>query len=252
MVREESRIVHGRVFGVSIDSGGYDTLIAALLGDQASEPLPRLSVYSHFFILLLARRDPRIHSLLNDSTVNCLDGIGTWLALRFLGEQAEERMNATDYHARVMDACLTNGMRAFFLGADAAVNAALIARYRATYPGAAVTGHHGRIALDDRDVLERISRFNPDLLVLGMGVPRQFDWLLRHRQHLDVPLIVMTGGYFDFAAGTRSRAPQWMRRIGLEWLHRLLHEPRRLWRRYLLGIPVFIIHVLREKLQRLR
>jgi len=245
-------MTHGQVFGVSIDSEGYDALIARLLKRGISGSLPRVSVYSHFFVLLLARRDPRIHALLNNSTVNCLDGIGTWLALLFLGEHPGMRMNATDYHARLIDSCFSNGMRIFFLGADAEVNASLIGRYHQAHPEAAIAGHHGRIAPDDHDVREIIHRFNPDVLVLGMGVPLQFEWLLRHREHLHVPLIVATGAFFDFAAGTFPRAPRWMRRIGLEWLHRLLQEPHRLWRRYILGIPAFIFFVLREKLQRLR
>jgi N-acetylglucosaminyldiphosphoundecaprenol N-acetyl-beta-D-mannosaminyltransferase len=96
-------------------------------------------------------------------------------------------------------------------------------------------------------VVAEINAARPDLLIIGMGVPRQERWLWAHWEQLEVPVAWCVGATFDYYAAEFPRAPVWMRRAGLEWLFRLALEPRRLWRRYLIGNPRFVWRVLRRR-----
>ena len=96
-------------------------------------------------------------------------------------------------------------------------------------------------------MLEKINAFEPDALFVGMTAPKQEKWAYEHFTHLQAGHICCIGAVFDFYAGTISRAPQWMIQMGLEWLYRLIKEPRRMWRRYLIGNSKFIWAVVKEK-----
>ncbi|MBN1448462.1 MAG: WecB/TagA/CpsF family glycosyltransferase [Bacteroidetes bacterium] len=237
------------LFGVRIDLYDYsdlDRCIDAALIDRA----PLFLTAPHFHILLIARRETWLRTLLNTSSVNYIDGIGTWLGICILSGHRAPRINGTDYHHTLLQRSLADGWRVFLLGGDENTAKQLALRLRKQFPHAALEVQPGTIDIADDSVVEAIRSFHPDLLFLGLGTPLQFEWMHRHATALTVPVILATGAFLDFAAGTRPRAPRWMRRIGLEWLHRLLHEPRRLWRRYILGIPAFVFLVLRERLRR--
>ena len=105
---------------------------------------------------------------------------------------------------------------------------------------------HGFNEIDDQQLLDELQRFHPDAIFLGMGTPKQFDWIYAYRDANLAPLIVATGGFLDFVAGSHRRAPMWMRAARIEWLYRLLLEPTRLWKRYLIGIPRFLIALMCE------
>ncbi len=239
------------VLGTRIHLAGYDALIERMIGVDSPAPFPRISVYSHFHILTLAAGTPWLQELLNHATVNALDGIGTWLAARLLRAHAP-RINATDDHVRCLRRALEENRRLFFLGGSEETVSRLLKISREKYPEAILDGQHGLLSTSDTTLLERIEAFKPDILFLGLGTPLQFEWIRDHALTLHVPVIVATGAFFNFAAGTRPRAPRWMRLIGLEWLHRMLLEPGRLWRRYILGIPTFLLRVLRERFRRPR
>jgi N-acetylglucosaminyldiphosphoundecaprenol N-acetyl-beta-D-mannosaminyltransferase len=96
---------------------------------------------------------------------------------------------------------------------------------------------------EDDEVVARINEARPDVVWVGLGSPKQDLWMAEHRERLSAPLLVGVGAAFDFHAGRVRQAPRWMMRLGLEWLFRLMREPRRLWRRYLLGNPRFLWHV---------
>jgi exopolysaccharide biosynthesis WecB/TagA/CpsF family protein len=109
--------------------------------------------------------------------------------------------------------------------------------------------HHGYFTPEaERGLLRAIRQAAPDILLVGFGNPRQEQWIVRHQAELGVTLCVGVGAFFDFAGGRVRRAPAWARRARMEWLFRLILEPRRLWRRYLLGNPVFLWRVLRGRL----
>jgi len=98
-------------------------------------------------------------------------------------------------------------------------------------------------------MVEAVNAARPDLLWVGLSAPKQEKWINRNLAHLKTSVAVGVGAAFDFAAGTQRRAPLWMQRAGVEWLHRLLREPSRLWKRYLVGNSLFVWHVLKYFLQ---
>ena len=104
---------------------------------------------------------------------------------------------------------------------------------------------------DDRAIIKAINDANPDLLWIGMTAPKQEKWAWQHWPELDIHCHVGTiGAVFDFYAGTVERAPLWMQRHGLEWLYRLVRQPRKMWKRYLVGNPLFLYNVIKEYFQR--
>ena len=234
-----------RLLSVRLHNATYDDLLA-VAAEAAAAPLPAHTAYAHFHILLDAREQPRLRSLLNEAALVVTDGVAVRAALRLNGARGCLPINATDFHHRLLDRALAARQRVYLLGGSPEAAAALPGILARRSPGCAVRVHHGHIAVDDRAVLDDILAFGPDLLLLGMGSPLQFDWIARNLDIVRVPLTAATGNFLEFLSGRRPRAPRWLRVLRLEWLHRLTHEPARLWRRYLLGIPRFALAVLKE------
>jgi N-acetylglucosaminyldiphosphoundecaprenol N-acetyl-beta-D-mannosaminyltransferase len=130
---------------------------------------------------------------------------------------------------------------------------ALTARLQARYPGLKVAGAYAPPfrqldPLEDLQIVELIKQARPDIVWVGLSTPKQERWMAEHVERLGGPVIIGVGAAFDFHAGRKRQAPRWMQRSGLEWLFRLLSEPRRLYRRYLLNIPLFAGYLALEAL----
>jgi N-acetylglucosaminyldiphosphoundecaprenol N-acetyl-beta-D-mannosaminyltransferase len=243
---KSDRLKHANVLGVRLDLA--DSAVFHRAWERAIDARARITVTApHFHILLDATHDPALRSYLNSCSCNHIDGIGVWLAVRLLTGRGTARLTGTDIMRPWLNRLSAEGRRIYVLGGSHAASAALRVRMQACHPDAPFRCHHGQIEVQDSAVLEDIRSFRPDVLCVSLGMRLQFAWLRMHRDSLDVPVVVATGGFVEFLAGTRPRAPRWMRRVGLEWLHRLLHEPARLWRRYVLGIPRFLALVLRQR-----
>ncbi|MCB2204686.1 WecB/TagA/CpsF family glycosyltransferase [bacterium] len=221
------------------------------LWDDAIHSRDRITVTApHFHILLDAARSTRLRDYLNHCTYNHLDGIAAWLGVRLLTGRKPDRLTGTDTMLPWLDRHFRDGTRIYVLGGSLLTSDTLMEHTTKRYPGAALRCHHGMIDAGDSAVLEDIRGFAPEVLLVSLGTTLQFEWLRMHRDALDIPVVVATGGFVEFLAGRRPRAPRWMRALGLEWLHRLVHEPGRLWQRYLLGFPSFLFHILRQRLRR--
>jgi len=202
--------------------------------------------------LNLAADDPEYAAVLNRADAVFGDGTGVRWAARVRGTSPAGNLNGTDLLPAVFDALGGRGYRCFLLGSDRETISRAARATAVTYPGWQVAGfHHGFFS--DREtpaVIAAINAARPHLLLVGMGNPRQEHWMHAHGRELRVPVCVGVGGLFDFWAGRRRRAPLWMRRRGVEWLHILLHEPHK-WRRYVLGNPKFlyrmILHLPRDR-----
>jgi N-acetylglucosaminyldiphosphoundecaprenol N-acetyl-beta-D-mannosaminyltransferase len=103
---------------------------------------------------------------------------------------------------------------------------------------------------EEEEVLQQINRADPDILWIGLGSPKQDYWMYNHRDKLNVPVMIGAGAAFDFVAGVKPQAPFWMQRSGLEWLFRFLCEPKRLWRRYLIGNSQFIYFLTKDMIRK--
>jgi N-acetylglucosaminyldiphosphoundecaprenol N-acetyl-beta-D-mannosaminyltransferase len=200
-------------------------------------------VYVNAHCMNVQHRDPMYRDILASADIVYCDGMGVVLAARLTGQAVPERMTGADWIEDLCRTAVEHNLSLYLLGsAPAAVHGAasvLGTRYPDVHIVGAMDGYHvGPATIAD------INRRHPDVLLVGMGVPRQEKWIAHHRAELDVPVVWAVGGLFDVVSGRVPRGPRWMTQHGLEWLYRLIVEPRRLWRRYLLGNPRFLWHVL--------
>ena len=180
-----------------------------------------------------------------------MDGAGIRGAAWLLGHEPPARSTAADFIWLLADFAAKGGIKLFLLGGREGVAGEAAIRLQQRSPGLSIVGvHHGYFdtssaSLENTQVVDLVNRAAPDLLVVGMGMPLQELWLRDNWANLRVPVAMTGGAVFDYTAGFLRRPPRWMQAIGLEWLGRLLIEPRKLWRRYLIGIPVFLWRFLR-------
>ena len=198
---------------------------------------PKLLTSANGHVLALCDRDPAFRAAVAAADVIDADGMSLVIASRWLADAPlPERVATTDFFHDAARVGERGGMSFFLLGATATVNAEALARVREAYPGLRVEGRDGYFGPGEEvAVIEEIRRARPDVVWVGLGVPREQAFALRLREALaedGVTWIKTCGGLFDFLSGARIRAPRFMQDIGFEWLWRTAMEPRRLFKRY--------------------
>jgi N-acetylglucosaminyldiphosphoundecaprenol N-acetyl-beta-D-mannosaminyltransferase len=184
--------------------------------------------------IMAAQGDPGFRRVLAEADLNIADGGGLLWAARRQGATLPERVAGVDFVERLAALAAQQGWRLYLLGAAEGVAARVAEILCRRYPGLQIAGvYAGSPRPEDADsIVARIRAARPDLLLVAYGAPAQDKWIAQHRQALGVPVSIGVGGTFDFIAGVARRAPGWVQRLGLEWLHRLLHQPwraRRMW-----------------------
>jgi N-acetylglucosaminyldiphosphoundecaprenol N-acetyl-beta-D-mannosaminyltransferase len=238
------------VFGVAITDVRMARALAIVHGMIGRREGRTRSVYFvNACTLNFAAADPAYRDVLNSADYVFGDGTGVRWAARLRGIRLRDNLLGTDLVPALLSDAPVGGLRYFLLGADGETVARAARHAAAAFPRCVLAGyHHGYLTtpeLDDSTV-EQINQSQADVLLVGMGNPLQERWIAAHRARLRVPVCMGIGGLFDFWAGNVSRAPRWMRRIGYEWVWRLLQEPRLKARRYLLGNPLFLARAFRE------
>lgn len=191
--------------------------------------------------------DPELAADVRASNLRNADGMGIVLAARLLGRPLPERVAGVDLMEALVSACAREGMPIFILGAKAEVLDRAIEVLEARYPGLIVAGRqHGYFGPDDEDdVVAAINASGARCLFVAMPTPRKERFIARHRDRLKPGLLMGVGGTVDVIAGKVDRAPDWMQRTGLEWLHRLVREPRKMFWRYASTNTAFALLLLR-------
>jgi N-acetylglucosaminyldiphosphoundecaprenol N-acetyl-beta-D-mannosaminyltransferase len=182
-----------------------------------------------------ARKDSAFRETINRAALVLADGMGIVWASRILGQPFPERVTGTDLLPLLAERCARHGYRLFLLGAAPGVAEATAGILQQRFPGLQIAGTYaGSPAPDEAEqIISLIHAAHPDVLTVAYGAPRQDLWIRQHAQALGaagVGIAVGVGGAYDFIAGRVPRAPRWMRRAGLEWVFRLLRQPRRAWR----------------------
>lgn len=202
----------------------------------------------------MAHRDPRFMEALQAADLLVADGAGVLLASMILGGRIRERVTGPDLFTAVSRALDHRGGRSvFYLGGTPETLERIAVRHRAEFPNVSIAGMHAppfRPAFSPEDlasIAEMVARAAPDVLWVGLGAPKQEKLLLDLRPSLAVPLCGPVGAMFDYFAGNVAMPPKWVERCGLHWLHRLLRNPRRLWRRNL-DSPLFLVRVVMQRL----
>ena len=203
-------------------------------------------------LVMVAREDPEVHRAVRKA-ITVPDGQPLVWALRALGHRHASRVYGPDLMARYCErAASRTGARMFLYGGrDAMALQQLIDALKARFPGLDIVGAYSPPYRDLTDaeraaVTEEINRSGADVVWVGTGQPKQEKWMAQMRGRLIAPILVGVGAAFDFHAGLVPQAPAWMQRVGLEWLFRLVQEPRRLWRRYARYNPRFVAAFMRE------
>jgi len=202
----------------------------------------RLVAYLNAHNVNVVFEDPEYAAILRKAALVYADGMSVVWGWRLLGQTLPCRVNAADF---ILDFCrraADEGVSLYLLGSAPSVAERAAERWKASAPGLRIAGtRSGYFGPEDEEaVAEEIRRAAPAILLVGMGVPRQEKWAARWKERLNVPLIWCVGALFEYWGAGRWRAPVWMRRCGLEWAWRLALEPRRLWRRYLIGNARFL------------
>jgi exopolysaccharide biosynthesis WecB/TagA/CpsF family protein len=236
------------ILGIPVVSMGWDRalgLVAGLLEERRFTKISFLNAHN----ANIASTDPEFARALDDFLI-LPDGLGVDIAAKLLyGAPFPANLNGTDF------------IPAFLAGCKRPLTVALLGATRANAEAASkrlglLSPQHRFVVVHDGyfkpaqepEIVERIATLRPDILLVAMGVPRQELWIARHitQRHCILPIAV--GALLDFMSGAVPRAPLWMRRLRLEWVFRLMIEPSRLWRRYIVGNPLFLWRVLRQKL----
>lgn len=214
------------------------------------ERKPRQVVTVNPEFVMAARRDAAFRDVLLRADLSLPDGVGLLLGARILGTPLKERVTGVDTVLRVAALAAERGYRLYLLGAAPGVAEEAAARLMQAYPGLRIAGTYaGSPAPEEEDaIVARVTAAAPDVLFVAYGAPKQDLWIARNLGRLGVPVAMGIGGAFDFIAGRAKRAPLWMQRMGLEWLHRLIHQPWR-WRR-MLALPRFLFTVIADRLTR--
>ena len=204
--------------------------------------------------LNIAYAHDRYRAVLQQAARVLPDGIGLKIGCRMRGLGLAANVNGTDLFPRLCERAARNGFSLFLLGARPGIAELVAENMRARYPNLIIAGtQHGYFGPDEENaVIARINASRAGVLLVALGVPRQELWLAEHHEALTPPLRMGVGGLFDFYSGRIPRAPLWLREIGLEWVWRLIQEPGRMWRRYILGNPLFLYRVWKQARQEVK
>ncbi len=238
------------ILGVDVDAVSWEQALAHIL-HLVEKKRPRKITFLNAHNANVACRDPEFSRIIKDFLI-LPDGVGVDYASRILyGEKFPANLNGTDFVPAVF-ASIETPLTVALLGARRENVDKAGLRLSQTYPQ-----HHFIVISDgyfsqsdEPAILDELEKTKPDILLVAMGVPRQEKWIARNIGEKHATLTFAVGALLDFQSGAINRAPMWMRALRIEWVYRLLVEPSRMWRRYILGNPEFFLRVLRQKLGR--
>lgn len=228
----------------AIDQVDFDQAVERIR-DFVWSARPHQVVTVNLDFLSIADRNPEFRQTINESDLAVADGMPlVWLS-RLRGEPLPERVTGVDLVDACCDIAHETEQSVFLLGAAPGIAQAAAQALEARHPGLRVVAYTPPMGpmkrKEEQRVLRMIQLASPAFLFVALGAPRQDLWIRTHLAELNVPVAMGVGCVFDLLAGTSNRAPSWMQAIGLEWAFRLVREPRRLWRRYLLNdLPLFV------------
>jgi N-acetylglucosaminyldiphosphoundecaprenol N-acetyl-beta-D-mannosaminyltransferase len=237
-----------RLLGVRIDCYRLEGLLCAVIASIRSGRQVEV-MYVNVHCMNLSHDDRQYASILEAADIVYCDGTGVRLGARLVGCNIPERMTGADWIADLCRLAVKEGLSLFLLGGAPGVAQSAAVLLRVRHPGVKILGTASGYDLNQQTV-ELLNELRPDIVLVGMGSPTQEKWIAGHRDEIDAPVLWAVGALFDFVSGRIWRGPAWLTEHGFEWACRLVVEPKKLWRRYLIGNPRFILRVLRERMRR--
>jgi N-acetylglucosaminyldiphosphoundecaprenol N-acetyl-beta-D-mannosaminyltransferase len=245
----------GRVLvaGVYVDNLSEDEALARIDELIASGGSHYMTVVNAAKVVA-ARSDTRLREHLDKAAIVTADGMSVVWASRLLGKPLKQRVTGIDMFERLVGHAARRGLSVYFLGARDASVRGVVRQFTSRFADLRVAGYRNGYfdPSESEKIADAVRRSRADLLFVAMGSPAQENWIERHLEATGARFALGVGGSFDHLSGLQRRAPARMQRAGLEWLHRLAREPRRLWRRYLIGNTLFVWLVVKQMLSRER
>jgi N-acetylglucosaminyldiphosphoundecaprenol N-acetyl-beta-D-mannosaminyltransferase len=237
-----------RLFGFNFRNITLEQAADALVED-AEHDHRTLVYFMNAHCINTAARDETYCNVLHKADLLFADGAGLALAARIWGERFEDNVNGTDLFPLICARVVEKGLPIALLGAKPGVVRKCAENLLEKYPGLKIAwlrdGYHN--GDEQEEIIDAINRSGARMLFVAKGVPLQENWIHNNAAAIKVPVIMGVGALFDFCSGTVPRAPLWMRKIKLEWLFRLGMEPKRLFKRYVIGNPLFVYRALKRR-----
>jgi N-acetylglucosaminyldiphosphoundecaprenol N-acetyl-beta-D-mannosaminyltransferase len=238
------------ITGTNISATSYEEVVE-VVGNWLSHEVSSVEKGAKYICvtsvhgIVTARRDLELRMALNNADVTTPDGMPVVWALRSFGARGQQRVYGPTLMLRLCEAAVIRGHRIFLYGGRSEVLSVLCVKLKARYPELRIAGTYSppfRVLTqaEDEHVKQVISDSGADLVFIGISTPKQEKWMAVHQRDFPGKVLVGVGAAFDFHAMRVRQAPRWMQQAGLEWFFRMLMEPARLWKRYLLVTPQFL------------
>ncbi len=200
----------------------------------------------------VAKTDPLFQKALLQSDILLPDGFGIVLLAKILRGNTIKKIAGADIHQHLLSYANANGKKIFYLGASPSTLALITAKIKKDYPNIQASSYSPpykpEFSIEDsKAMIEAVNTYEPDILFVGMTAPKQEKWVEAHKAQLSPGIITSIGAVFDFYAGTVQRSGPFWIKLGLEWLPRLVREPRRLWKRNFISTPLFMWYLAKSK-----
>ena len=220
--------------------------------DRVSEIVDKREITQHVVInvakLVYTQKDAKLKNIINSCGLINVDGAGVILGAKFLGIKFPERVTGIDLMQNLVAYSSEKEYKIYFLGAKEEVVSKIVNDYKKIYPNLNIAGYrNGYFSSEEEDkVAEDIKNSGADILFVAMGSPKKEIFINKFIQKMQVPFVMGVGGSFDVVSGKIKRAPLWMQKLYLEWFFRLIQEPKRMWKRYLVTNTKFAFLLLKE------
>jgi N-acetylglucosaminyldiphosphoundecaprenol N-acetyl-beta-D-mannosaminyltransferase len=235
------------IAGIPIANLSVDEAVA-LIDEMISIGGPHFGAVINAAKVVAAERDPDLKRALLDADFVTADGMSVVWASRLLGPRLKQRVTGIDLFERLLAHAEEQQLSVYFLGAQDESVRGVVEFSKHRYPSLRIAGYHDGYFRESENemVCDEIMHSRADLLFVAMGSPKQELWISSNLLSTGVRFALGVGGSFDHLSGKVQRAPVWMQKSGLEWLHRFMREPARLWKRYLIGNSAFILLIIRQ------
>jgi N-acetylglucosaminyldiphosphoundecaprenol N-acetyl-beta-D-mannosaminyltransferase len=238
------------ILGIGVSAVTLDGA-AAIIENWIRNRTPNYVCITGAHGVIESRRDEELRSIHNGAGMVTPDGMPLVFMARRLGFNRVTRVCGSDLMRRLTEISAARGYRQFYYGGSPGLADRLGATLKARFPALEIAGtmtppFRALTPEEDDAAIERINAAAPDIVWVGLSTPKQELWMASHVGPLNGAVLIGVGAAFDFLAGTKSQAPVWMQRSGLEWTYRLACEPRRLWKRYARIVPVFLVLALAQ------
>jgi N-acetylglucosaminyldiphosphoundecaprenol N-acetyl-beta-D-mannosaminyltransferase len=198
-------------------------------------------------IVQICRKDPAVKASVSNAALVLPDGIGVIYGAKILKRPLKERVPGVEFAEKLLARMAASGKSVFLFGAKPHVAETAAQKLAARYPGLIIAGTADGYFKDDEPVIEAVNAANPDFLIVGLGAPKQENWMALRRERLRVGLMAGLGGSIDIFAGTKPRAPQFWQKVNLEWLYQGFKDPKRFKR--IVKLPLFLFAVIGQRLR---